>query len=105
MADVKISELTYQSILDGTEEFPMVQGSTTKRTKLQNMRGYTDYTKTLTAGQTSVEIRQFDLDTKTIDIYTSVFGVNPTAVVVTNSYLRLTFEAQQIDVDVKVRVS
>lgn len=41
----------------------------------------------------------------TLDIYTSVFGVNPTAVSVSNNTITLTFPAQSSDVAVKVRVS
>ena len=40
-----------------------------------------------------------------IDIYASVFGVNPTAVSISNNAITLTFEAQSNDIGVKVRVS
>ena len=39
-----------------------------------------------------------------VDIYTSVYGVNPTDVSVANNAITLTFEAQSNDVGVKVRV-
>ncbi|MBR2246049.1 MAG: hypothetical protein IJ880_03335 [Bacilli bacterium] len=41
----------------------------------------------------------------TVDIFTSVFGVNPTDVTISGSSVTLTFEAQQSDVGVKVRVT
>ena len=41
----------------------------------------------------------------TVDIYTSVFGVNPTVVVVSSGSVALTFPSQSSDISVKVRVS
>lgn len=67
---------------------------------------WTDLTATLTSGNTSVTISDSAiLTTSTIDIYTDTFGVNPTNVVVATGSITLTFEAQQSDVSVKVRVS
>lgn len=67
---------------------------------------WTDLTDTLTVGSTSVTISDSAiLTTSTIDIYTDTFGVNPTNVVVTTGSITLTFEVQQSDVVVKVRVS
>lgn len=40
-----------------------------------------------------------------VDIFTSVFGVNPTAVSVSNNAITLTFPAQSSDIGVKVRVT
>ncbi len=66
----------------------------------------TDLTDTLTAGQTSLTIQNAVIaTTSTIDIFTDTFGVNPTNVVVTTGQIVLTFEAQQSDLGVKVRVS
>lgn len=39
-----------------------------------------------------------------IDVYTTVFGVNPTAVSISNNAITLTFESQSNDIGVKVRV-
>ena len=39
-----------------------------------------------------------------IDVYTTVFGVNPTAASIANNAITLTFEAQSNDIGVKVRV-
>lgn len=67
---------------------------------------WVDLTGTLVAGQTSVTIQDSVITTlSTIDYYTDVFGVNPTDVAVTTGQVVLTFEAQQSDVGVKVRVS
>lgn len=65
-----------------------------------------DITGTLTAGSTSITLSDVAISSSsTIDIYTDVFGVNPTNVVVSAGSVTLTFAAQQSDVEVKVRVS
>ena len=67
---------------------------------------WTDVTGTLTAGNTSVTLSDASISSSsTIDIYTDVFGVNPTNVVVSAGSVVLTFEAQQSNVGVKVRIS
>ncbi len=67
---------------------------------------WTDVTGTLTAGNTSVTLSDASISSSsTIDIYTDVFGVNPTNVVVSAGSVVLTFEAQQSNIGVKVRVS
>lgn len=40
-----------------------------------------------------------------IDIYASIYGVNPTDVSISNNAITLTFEAQNADIGVKVRIS
>ena len=72
-----------------------------------NMTGtWVDLIGTLTAGSTSLVISDATITTSsTIDIYTDVFGVNPTNVVVATGSVTLTFEAQQNNLGVKVRVS
>ena len=66
---------------------------------------FTDLTATLTAGSTSLVFSDSSiLTTSTIDIFTSVWGVNPTAVTVATGSVTLTFSAQQSDISVKVRV-
>lgn len=77
---------------------------------------YFDYTATLTAGSTSVDIitpynPPFDSSTVTFFWFTSEFGVNPTNIAVfdvvvgddSKVVFSFTFEAQASDVDVKVR--
>lgn len=75
-------------------------------TDMNVVDGYTDLIGTLTAGSTSLTISSELLTTdSTIDIYTSTFGVNPTNVVLSTGSVTLTFESQQSDLSVKVRVS
>ena len=60
---------------------------------------------TLAIGATSLTFSDASITTSsTIDIYSSVFGVNPTNAVVTTGQLVLTFPSQSVAVDVKVRV-
>lgn len=67
---------------------------------------YTDVTGTLTAGQTSVTLSDASiLTTSTIDVYTDVFWVNPTAISVATGSVTLTFPVQSTNIGVKVRVS
>lgn len=65
-----------------------------------------ELTATLTAGQTTLTFTDSNIQSSSvIDYYTSIFGVNPTDAVVTSGQLVLTFEAQDSDMSVKVRVS
>ena len=67
---------------------------------------WVDITGTLAAGSTSLTISDVSiLTTSTIDVYTDTFGVNPTNVVVATGSVTLTFEAQNNNIGVKVRVS
>lgn len=67
---------------------------------------YTEVSGTLTAGSTSLTLSDASITaTSTIDIYTDVFGVQPTNAVVTIGQIVLTFLAQNSDLSVKVRVS
>ena len=67
---------------------------------------WTDVTGTLTAGQTSITLSHGSITTdSTIDFYTTIFGVNPTAVSVSTGSVTLTFEAQSSDLGVKIRVT
>lgn len=67
---------------------------------------YVELNGTLTAGATTVTLSNSEIrTTSTFDIYTDVYGVNPTAVAVSNGSMTLTFEAQQSAINVKVRVT
>ena len=67
---------------------------------------WNDFTGTLTAGQTSITFSDASIrETSTIDYYTDYFSINPVGVVATNGSVKLTFEPQEIDLGVKVRVS
>lgn len=67
---------------------------------------YNELTSTLTTGATTLTISDSIIKTNsTVEIFTDTYGVNPTDAVVTSGVIVLTFEAQQADVGVKVRVS
>ena len=67
---------------------------------------WTDVTGTLTAGQTSITLSNAAITTSsTIDYHTEYFGVNPVAVSVETGKVTLTFEVQDVDIGVEVRVS
>lgn len=75
-------------------------------TDMNVINGYTDLIRTLTAGSTTLTISDELITTdSTFDIYTSVYGVNPTNVIASTGSIVLTFEAQQSDLGVKVRLS
>jgi hypothetical protein len=77
-------------------------------TRIANAIGgaWTEVTGTLTAGQTSLVLSNAAITTSsTIDYYTNYYGVNPVAVSVETGKVTLTFEAQDVDISVKVRVS
>lgn len=66
----------------------------------------THVTGTLTAGSTSLTLSDASIQpTSTIDIYVSVFGIQPVNAVVSTGTITLTFLAQASDIEVKVRVS
>lgn len=67
---------------------------------------WVDLTGTLTAGSTILTISNSIIDVdSTFDIYTSVFGVNPTNVIAFTQGITLYFDAQPNDIGVKVRVT
>ena len=67
--------------------------------------GFTELTATLQAGSVMLIFMNAAITTtSTYDIFTDVYGVSPTAVSVTTGELTLTFEAQESDLSVKVRV-
>lgn len=62
-------------------------------------------TATLTAGATSLNFNNSSIKSdSTVDIYTSVFGVSPSAMVISSGNIALTFEAQSSAVNVKAEV-
>ena len=66
---------------------------------------YVTLSGTLTAGNTSLTISDNRITTDSMfDIYTDVYGVNPTAVTVASGSITLTFEAHQSDLGVKVNL-
>lgn len=71
-----------------------------------NGASWKDIIGTLSAGSTSITLLDTSITTNSnIDVYTSIFGVNPTAITVSAGSITLTFTAQQTDLGVKVRIS
>ena len=65
----------------------------------------TIFTETLTAGDTTITITDPQIAIgSVIDIYTDVYGLEPTNVAVTAGQIVLTFDAQGVDIHVKVKV-
>lgn len=66
---------------------------------------YKDITSTLASGETSLTISDSAIVTaSTIDIDTGVIGIRPTSVTISNGSIVLTFESQDSDVLVRIRV-
>lgn len=65
----------------------------------------TIFTETLAAGDTTITIISSQIAIgSTVDIYTDVYGLEPTNVAVTAGQIVLTFDAQAVDIHVKVKV-
>ena len=72
--------------------------------RVTNIEGV-ELTSTLTAGATSLTFTNSKITTNsTVDIYSSVYGVNPKTVTLSNGSIAMTFKAQSSDVSVKVVV-
>lgn len=66
---------------------------------------YIKLTGTLTAGTTSITLEDGLITTDSkFDFYTSIYGVSPTNVAVAAGSITLTFDAQETDMNVEVRV-
>lgn len=67
--------------------------------------GFVEVSGTLSAGSTTLTLSDASITTSsTIDVFVDTFGVNPTAMTVSTGSVTLTFEAQESDLGVKVRV-
>lgn len=65
----------------------------------------TIFTETLAAGDTTITIISSQIAVGSmVDIYTDVYGLEPTNVAVTAGQIVLTFDAQGVDIHVKVKV-
>lgn len=65
----------------------------------------TIFAATLTAGETTVTITDSQIAVgSTIEVYTDIYGLEPTNVAVTAGQIVLTFVAQGVDVNIKVKV-
>lgn len=81
-------------------------GSDINRTNEEiNRISYIEVEGTLLAGTTTITLTDSAITTDSkFDFYTSIYGVNPTAVTVSNGSITLTFDAQETDMTVEVRV-
>lgn len=67
--------------------------------------GFVEVTGTLLTGSTTLVLSDASItSTSTLDVFTDVYGVSPTDMVATTGSVTLTFEAQESDLGVKVRV-
>jgi hypothetical protein len=67
--------------------------------------GFVEVTGTLLAGSTTLVLSDASItSTSTLDVFTDVYGVSPTDMVASTGSVTLTFEAQESDLGVKVRV-
>lgn len=67
--------------------------------------GGTIFTRTLTAGDTTITIMDQVISADSmIDIYANVFGIAPTNIVASAGTVTVTFNAQQNDISVKIVV-
>lgn len=72
---------------------------------LETIKSETTITGTLTSGQTSLTLSDSAITTDSmIEIYTSIYGVNPTNVVASDGSVTLSFKTQTQDIGVKVVV-
>lgn len=66
---------------------------------------FVELTGGLLAGNTTLQLADASITTgSTFDIFTDIYGVSPTAVTVATGSITLTFEAQSVGMQVKVRV-
>ena len=67
--------------------------------------GFVEVTGTLLAGTTTLVLSDASItSTSTLDVFTDVYGASPTDMVASTGSVTLTFEAQESDLGVKVRV-
>ena len=60
-------------------------------------------TGTLKEGETSITLKNNNIKEDTgVEVYTSIYNVNPTAIFTTNGSITLTFDKQNMDMDIKV---
>jgi len=104
--DSFLQAISLQEVSPAIPDFPFNNENAQMMTLLSKKLGYTDLTGTLTAGNTSLTISDASITTSsTIDVYTDMFGINPTNLAVSTGSVTLTFAALQADLGVKVRVS
>lgn len=104
----------FEGNMDENSYFPLVvkvdNHDSTQKVKFINLKSqvknYIELTSTLSTGSTTVTFTNEAITTNsTIDVYTSVFGVNPTDITLSAGSMTITFDAQDADIGVKVRIS
>lgn len=88
-------------------QFPLLITKTTSKSVIGaiNEIGFTEISGTLEAGETELTIEDAKiLTTSTFDIFADVYGIAPESVSVEAGAITLTFEEQESDLSVKVRV-
>lgn len=101
---------TTRTYVDDQDETYYGYAKTYSDTNLATAEAYVDdkleiITGTLSAGNTSITITDDGITTSSIfSFYTSEYGVNPTAVSVSTGSIVLTFDEQETDITVGVRI-
>lgn len=103
MARTLLSSLQFPLVLQ-TEAKSVIPAINELNAGKQNK--YIEFTEEVDTGETTVTITDEAITTdSTVDIYTDVFGINPTSVAVTQGEIEIDFEAQEDAFNVKVRIS
>ena len=93
---------TWRGIQDNLTSTSTTDSLSAKQGKILNEKFGTTLTSTLSAGSTSLVFSNSVITTSsTIDLYTDVYGMNPTDVSVEAGKMTLTFDAQTKDISVK----
>lgn len=104
----------YSGIMTDSENFDIYLSNSTwdgtnaslKAAILAAKNQYVEVSGVLMPGETTITLTNAAITTdSTIDIYTSIYGEEPTNVVVANGSITLTFDALENSMSVKVRVS
>lgn len=68
--------------------------------------GAKEVTASLASGATTLTISDTNITTdSTIDVYSSVYGINPTAMTVAAGSVTLTYDADHVTATIKIRIS
>lgn len=96
---------TVDEIIDDSHTGLKTTYSSSKIVSMITPLSFIDLTDTLTAGETSIEFEDDSITTNSkIFPMTSIYGVNPTAITTINGKCTLTFDMQENDVSVCIRV-
>ena len=93
-----------EGILNNNEAITELRESVSEQSKSTEKR-LKIYTGTLPAGSAMLQVSNSNITEDSIlSFYTSIYGVSPTAVSVSNNTLTLTFKTQSVDMKVGVRI-